>query len=212
MSIDFVLDAEKREDQGKGASRRLRHAGKIPAIIYGAGREPMPISLDHNQVQNSLNHEAFYSHILTVKLDGAEEKAVLRDLQRHPSRPTILHMDLQRVSADEKIRVHAPLHFINEDICVGVKQGGGTVSHQLVEIEVQCLPANLPEFIEVDIAALNVGESLHLSDLKLPAGVEIVELLHGAEHDNAVVTIHKPRGAGTEEAAEESSGETEGGE
>ncbi len=203
MSTDFVLNAEPREDQGKGASRRLRRAGKLPAILYGAGKEPRRISLDQNQMFHELQKEAIYSQILTVKIGSEEEQAVLRDLQRHPSKQMILHMDLQRISADEKIRVHVPLHFINEDTCVGVKQSGGSISHLLVETEIQCLPKDLPEFVEVDVVGLDVGDSLHLSDLKLPAGVEIVELLHGAEHDNAVVTCHKGRGAAEVEEAEE---------
>jgi large subunit ribosomal protein L25 len=207
---DFVLSAEKRDEQGKGASRRLRRAGKVPAIIYGAGKEPTAISLNHNEVIRQLEHEAFYSHILTLNIGGTEEQAILRDMQRHPSKPYVIHMDFQRVSATDKIRVLVPVHFINEDACVGVKQGGGVLNHLMTEVEVQCLPKDLPEFIEVDVAGLNVGDTIHLSHLTLGKGVEIVELLHGDEHDNAVVACHKGHGGaaaapeeGEEVAAEE---------
>lgn len=211
---DFVLNAEKRDEQGKGASRRLRRAGMVPAIIYGAGKEPATISLNHNEVIRQLENEAFYSHILTLKIGGTEEQAILRDMQRHPSKPYVTHMDFQRVSATDKIRVLVPVHFINEDACVGVKQGGGVLNHLMTEVEVQCLPKDLPEFIEVDVAGLNVGDTIHLSNLKLGKGVEIVELLHGDEHDNAVVACHKGHGGAAaaeteegEEAAAEEGGE-----
>lgn len=207
---DFVLNAEKRDEQGKGASRRLRRAGMVPAIIYGAGKEPATISLNHNEVIRQLENESFYSHVLTLKIGGTEEQAILRDMQRHPSKPYVTHMDFQRVSATDKIRVLVPVHFVNEDTCVGVKQGGGVLNHLMTEVEVQCLPKDLPEFIEVDVAGLNVGDTIHLSDLKLGQGVEIVELLHGDEHDNAVVACHKGHGGAAaaeteegEEAAEE---------
>ncbi|MBD3620519.1 MAG: 50S ribosomal protein L25/general stress protein Ctc [Gammaproteobacteria bacterium] len=214
MMTDFVLNAEKRDEQGKGASRRLRRAGMVPAIIYGAGKEPATISLNHNEVIRQLENEAFYSHILTLKIGGTEEQAILRDMQRHPSKPYVTHMDFQRVSATDKIRVLVPVHFINEDTCVGVKQGGGVLNHLMTEVEVQCLPKDLPEFIEVDVAGLNVGDTIHLSNLKLGKGVEIVELLHGDEHDNAVVACHKGHGGAAaaeteegEEAAAEEGGE-----
>jgi large subunit ribosomal protein L25 len=201
MTTEFVLNAELREGQGKGASRRLRREGKVPGILYGAGKEPVSIALSHNELARQLANEAFYSQVLTVQLGKAKEKAVLRDLHRHPAKPVILHLDLQRVSETEVIRVHVPLHFLNEETSVGVK-AGGLVSHHLVEVEVQCLPKNLPEYIEVDLAGMEIGGIVHLSDLKLPKAVDIVELLHGTEHDNAVVSIHKPRGS-TAEAEEE---------
>jgi large subunit ribosomal protein L25 len=202
MSVSFELQAEPRADQGKGASRRLRRAGKLPAILYGAGQEPQSITLDHNAVKLSLEHEAFYSHILKIQLGGKTEKAILRDVQRHPCKPIILHLDLLRVSEDHAIRVHVPLHFINEETCVGVKTGGGMISHQLVEVEVECLPRNLPEFISVDVAGLNVGDSLHLSEISLPEGVVIVALSHGPDHDLPVVSVLKPRGTAVEEEGE----------
>lgn len=195
---DFELNAETRLDAGKGASRRLRRTEKVPGIIYGGGLPPVAIVVGHHEVLRNLAHEAFYSHILTVKLNGVEERAVLKDVQRHPWRHQILHLDLQRVNETEKLRMHVPLHFINGDIAPGVKQGGGIVSHLMIDVEVSCLPKDLPEFIEADLAQLQAGESVHLSNLKLPAGVAIVALSHGPEHDLPVASIHIPRGAETE--------------
>jgi len=197
---DFVLTAELRNDMGKGASRRLRSTGMVPAIMYGGHQEPTSISLIHNELAHQLENEAFFSHILTIKLGGKDENAIVKDVQRHPSKPLILHIDLQRVSATETIRVHVPLHYINEATSPGVK-GGGLVTHSLIEVEVQCLPKNLPEFIEVDLGNLELNQIIHLSDIKLPAGVELVELLHGEGHDQAIASIHLPRAA--KEAAEE---------
>ena len=200
---DFVLTAELRNDMGKGASRRLRSTGMVPAILYGGHKDPTSITLIHNELVHQLSNEAFFSHILTVKLDGQDESAIVKDVQRHPSKPVILHIDLQRVSATENIRVHVPLHFINANIAPGVKESGGIVTHNLIEVEVQCLPKDLPEFIEVDLGNMALNEIIHLSDLKLPAGVELVELSHGESHDQAVASIHLPRAAKepTEEAA-----------
>jgi large subunit ribosomal protein L25 len=155
MAISFELNAEPRTDTGKGASRRLRHAGKIPAIMYGGNKDPESLTLDHNEVIRNLEHEAFYSHILTVKVGGTETRAVMRDLQRHPSKPFVQHMDLQRVSESEKLRMHVPLHFLGEEAAPGVK-AGGMVSHEIIEVEVECLPKDLPEYIEVDVSGLNV--------------------------------------------------------
>ena len=151
---DFVLTAELRNDMGKGASRRLRSTGMVPAILYGGHKDPTSITLIHNELVHQLSNEAFFSHILTVKLDGQDESAIVKDVQRHPSKPVILHIDLQRVSATENIRVHVPLHFINANIAPGVKESGGIVTHNLIEVEVQCLPKDLPEFIEVDLAKM----------------------------------------------------------
>jgi len=192
MSVTFELDAEVRTDMGKGASRRLRHANKIPAIMYGGG-DPVSLTLEHNKIMHALENEAFYSHILTINIDGKPEKAVLRDLQRHPAKPTILHADFQRVNMKEKLHMHVPLHFINEDIAPGVKDEGGLIQHNVVEVEVSCLPTDLPEYIEVDVAELTMGNSLHLSDIKVADGVELVQLAHGESHDLPVVSIHKPR-------------------
>lgn len=190
MAMDFELVAEPRSDQGKGASRRLRHAGKVPAVIYGGGKDAQSLTLDHNALLRHLEHEAFYSHILTVKIGTEEAKAVLRDLHRHPSKPRILHLDLQRVSPMEKIRMRVPLHFTNADIAPGVKQSGGIVSHLMNDIEIVCLGKDLPEFIGVDLSEVKLNETVHLSDLKLPQGVA---LAHGAERARPVVNIHMPR-------------------
>jgi large subunit ribosomal protein L25 len=198
MSI-FELDAESRSDKGKGASRRLRRDGKVPAVIYGGTEQPQTISLVHSEVLKRLDHEGFYSHILTVNVDGKANKAVLRDMQRHPAKPIIMHMDFQRVSENQPIRVHVPLHFAGEDTAPGVK-AGGLVTHELIEVELEVLPRHLPEFIEVDISGLNIGESLHLTDLKLPESGSLVELSRGESHDLPVVSIHARRGGGEEEA------------
>jgi len=203
MAISFELNAELRNDQGKGASRRLRRSGKVPGIIYGAHKDAQAITLDHNEVFLNLQHEAFYSHILTIKFGKESQQAILKDVQRHPAKNMITHLDLLRVSADEEIRVNVPLHFINEATAIGVKQQGGVVSHNLAEVEVSCLPKHLPEYIEVDIAALELGHTLHLSDLKLPEGVSLVELAHGEGHDQPVVAIHHPRVTAEEEPAAE---------
>jgi large subunit ribosomal protein L25 len=204
----FELSAELRADKGKGASRRLRRAKKVPAILYGVGVEPLALSVDHEELLQHLDHEAFYSHVLTVKIaDNQVEKAVLRDLQRHPSKAQVMHLDLQRVSERDAIKMHVPLHFVGEDQAPGVKQGG-IVSRQLIEAEVSCLPKDLPEYIEADLASLGIGDTIHLSDLKVPAGVELVALAHGPEHDLPVVTIH--HAAVTAAATEEEGGEAEG--
>ena len=192
MAISFELNAEPRTDTGKGASRRLRRNGKVPAIIYGGGRDPESLTLSHNEVLRSLEHEAFYSHILSIKVAGSETRAILRDLQRHPSKPIILHMDLQRINEAEKLKTNVPLHFAGEDTAPGVK-AGGLVSHELTEVAVECLPKDLPEFIEIDISALDIGQSLHLSDLAVPEGVTLTELARGEDHDLSVVSIHAKR-------------------
>ncbi|MDD3448184.1 MAG: 50S ribosomal protein L25/general stress protein Ctc [Gammaproteobacteria bacterium] len=207
MSIKFNIDAEPRQDVGKGASRRLRRAGKIPAIVYGGHQDPEMITLVQSEFVKSLANEAVYSSILDLNVGGKKQQVILKALQRHPIKPIIEHADFQRVSASEKLAVHVPLHFLNEETCIGVKQGGGRISHQLIEVEVSCLPADLPEFIEVDLAALNLGEALHLSDLKLPQGVEILALSHG--NDMSVVSV-QGKGGGAEEGEEgEAAGEGE---
>jgi len=204
---NFEINAKVRTDIGKGASRRMRHAGVIPAIIYGAGKDPVSLSLSHNEITNSLNNESFYSHILTVNLDGKSEKAVLKDLQRHPYKPSILHLDLQRVSDTEKLSLRVPLHFINEENCVGVKQDGGKISHQMTEVEISCLPKDLPEFIEVDLGNVKTGEIVHLSSLTIPENVDLVSLAHG---DLPVASVNLPRGVQEEEEEEEKTEDQEG--
>jgi len=204
MSNQFELHAELRHDQGKGASRRLRRlADKVPGIIYGGGEQPVSLSFEHKQLTKALENEAFYSHILTIQVDGKKQQAVLKALQRHPFKPRILHMDLLRITGKEKIQMQVPLHFTGEDNAPGVKLSNGIVSHIISTVEVRCLPADLPEYIEVDLSKMALDQSLHLSELKLPKGVELVALLHGidAEHDLPVASIHMPRAATEESTA-----------
>ena len=162
MREAFVVEAEVRTTRGKGASRRLRHEGKIPAIIYGGKGQPQSITVNHNELSKHLKIEAFYSHILTISIGGVTEQAVLKDLHRHPVRDEIMHMDLQRVLADQLLRMHVPLHFKGAEIAPGIKTGGGIIEHHLIQVEVECLPKDLPEFLEVDLSALNVNEAVHL--------------------------------------------------
>ena len=211
MSLEFVLSAEVRSDYGKGASRRLRKAAKFPGIVYGGGNNPTPISLDHNEVMNNLQHEAFFSHILTLDISGTKEQAIIKDIQRHPFKQQILHIDLQRVVANEALSVKVPLHYINEEACVGVKQEGGTLNRIETEISVSCLPKDLPEYIEVDVAELALGQTMHLSDVKLPEGVTSTDLAHGDEdHDRAIVAVHATRAAKEESADDDASPEAGG--
>jgi len=215
MAISFEINAEPRTDTGKGASRRLRHTGKVPAIMYGGGKDPESLTLSHNEVLRNLQHEAFYSHILTVKVNGSGTRAVLRDIQRHPGKPVIMHMDLQRISESEKLKMHVPLHFLGEETAPGVK-AGGLVSHDMTEVHIECLPKDLPEFFEIDISGMEIGDSLHLSDIKVPETVSLIELARGEGHDLAVVSIHVKRVVEeVEEAPEVEAGEVptaEGGE
>ncbi len=197
----FELEAEKRTDMGKGASRRLRLEGKVPAIMYGSDEDPQSITLSHNDVVKRLEHEAFYAHILTVNVDGKASKVVLRDLQRHPSKPTIMHMDFMRIDENKSIRVNVPLHFIGADIAPGVKTGGGLVSHELTEVALDVLPKHLPEYIEIDISAMEIGDSLHLSDLKVPESGVLVELARGEGHDQPIVSIHERKAVVEEDTA-----------
>jgi large subunit ribosomal protein L25 len=200
MSI-FELEAESRTDQGKGASRRLRREGMVPAVIYGADEDPQSITLKHSEVLKRQEHEAFYSHILSVKVDGKVSKAILRDMQRHPAKPIIMHMDFMRIDEKKPIRVNVPLHFTGADVAPGVK-AGGMLTHDVVEVALDVLPNNLPEYIDVDVSGLNIGDSVHLSDLTLPESGSLVELGRGEGHDIAVVSIHVRRGGGEEEAVE----------
>ena len=198
MNEDFNVTAESRKDVGKGASRRLRHAGRIPGVIYGAGQEAVSLTMNHDDILHHLEHEAFYSHILNVSVDGKAQKAVLKDVQRHPSKAKIMHVDFLRVSETDKIHMHVPLHFINEEVAPGVKIGGGLVSHLMSSVDIVCLAKDLPEYLEVDLGNLNTGESLHLSDIKLPDGVEIPALAQGPDHDLPVASIHAKKGGGEE--------------
>lgn len=192
MKASFELVAELRDGtQGKGASRRLRHAGRVPAILYGGHVEPACLSFEHDKLQVASQNERFFTTLLTIKIGDKAQPAILKDIQRHPSKPVILHLDLQRIVENEEIRMSIPLHFINANIAPGVKTGGGQVSHLLNEVEVTCLPKDLPEYIEVDMAKMELNQSLHLSDLVLPANVELVLLAHG--RDEAVVSVHHAR-------------------
>jgi large subunit ribosomal protein L25 len=198
MAIELKLDAEKRTDLGKGASRRLRRAKKIPAILYGGKGEPSSLQLAEQQLARLLEEEAFYTQIISVQVGGKKEQAVLKAVQRHPFKPLILHIDLQRVVAGQKLTSHIPLHFINEEV---VKKAGGVLHHDVNEVEVECLPKDLPQFIEVDCSGLTPGVSLHLSDLKLPKGVILPALAQGPEHDTPIASVSTPRGGAA--AAEE---------
>ena len=199
--MSIVLNAELRTDKGKGASRRLRRANKLPAIVYGAGKDPESLTLEQKDVQYQLQYEAFYTQVLELNVGGKAQEVLLRDLQHHPYRQDILHMDFQRVDAKKEVHVNVPLHFINEDVSVGVKQEGGAISHVVTEVEVVCLPKDIPEYIEVDFTDVHMGQILHLSDLKLPAGVELLALRQGEEHDTAIANIHARKGGAEIEEA-----------
>ncbi len=211
MQENFEIDAVSRADQGKGASRRLRREGLVPGIIYGGGKDPEMFATKHNELIQHLENEAFYSHILTVNMDGQPQKVVLKDLQRHPAKPFVTHLDLMRVAESDRIKMNVPLHFINESTAPGVK-AGGQISHLVSDVEVICAAKDLPEFIEVDMAAMQLGEIIHLSEITMPEGVALVALTHGdvGEHDKPVVTIHTARAAEEDEREGEGEGD-EGG-
>jgi large subunit ribosomal protein L25 len=190
MAKRFTLAVEPREGAGKGASRRLRRAGKVPGILYGGGKPPTAVMMDKHEVLRNAEQEAFFSSILDVSLNGEKLQAIVRDVQVHPARRAVVHLDLQRILADEKIRMTVPIHFLNEANARGVKEGGGVVSHLMTEVQISCLPKDLPEFLQLDIVDLDLNKILHLSDIKLPSGVEVPELAGGPEHDRPVVSIH----------------------
>jgi large subunit ribosomal protein L25 len=207
MSDSFTIEAQPRSDLGKGASRRLRRLqGLIPGIIYGSDKAPTPITLILKDLVKQLESEAFYSHILTVNLEGSAEKVVLKDLQRHPAKDVPLHVDFLRIDDSQTLKLQVPLHFINEAQCVGVKTGGGIIDHQMTEVEVQCLPKDLPEFLEVDMAEVELGQAVHLSQVKLPEGVQITALLQGDDHDHNVAMVQATRGSSEASAEDEESG------
>lgn len=193
MSTEHKISATGRTDEGKGASRRLRHAAQIPAIVYGGHADPVSIQLEHEKTWLASQNEWFYSSILSLDLDGQTQKVLLRDMQRHPYRQQIMHLDFQRVSENEAIRVAVPLHFLNEESSPAGKAADVAIMHELNEIQISCLPRDLPEFIEVDLGAIQVGDTIHLSEVKLPAGVEVPELKLGADHDVAVVVARHVR-------------------
>jgi len=206
MTDLFTLDAEVRTDLGKGASRRLRHAGKVPAILYGEGQDPVSLTLEHKNVLRSQQEEAFYSHVLTLNVDGKPVECLLKDMQRHPYKQIIMHLDFLRIDATHAVHVNVPVHFINED---AAEKKGGKMAHHINEIAVSCLPADIPEFIEIDVAGMEVGQTLHLSDVALPKGVTSDELAKGESHDQAVASLNAPKGSSdSEDDAEEAAEET----
>jgi large subunit ribosomal protein L25 len=203
MSNVFEFVAESRGRSGTGSARAVRRAGKVPAVIYGGHADPKMLMLSHNEVVKHLEHEAVYSHVLDVTVDGKKEKAILKGVQRNPAKFQVLHLDFQRVSMSEAIKVHVPLHFINENTSIGGKKGG-IATHSMVDVEVTCLPSSLPEFIEVDLAKLDIGETLHLTDLVMPKGVEIVLLHQGPEHNLPVVSMMASKASKEDIADDES--------
>lgn len=200
-----VINVERREDEGKGASRRLRRDGKVPAIVYGGELKPVGIQIDHEKLWLASQNEWFYSSILDLSLGGDVQKVLLRDLQRHPYKQQLLHVDFQRVSDNEILRAAVPLHLVNGEKSPAGKTAGVVIMHELTEVTVACLPKDLPEAIQIDLSELAVGEVIHLSNLKLPAGVEIPQLKLGKEHDVAVVVAKHARGE-EEPAAEGDAG------
>ncbi|MEZ5500266.1 MAG: 50S ribosomal protein L25/general stress protein Ctc [Steroidobacteraceae bacterium] len=200
MRVAFEINAAPRDDSGKGASRRLRRAGRVPAILYGGGADPKSLSLDHAQLLTVVGNEKFYSSIINLKLGDAAQPAIVKDLQMHPARNMVVHLDLQRVLENERIRLHVPIHFKGEAGSPGVKTEGGVVSHRIADVEVQCLPKDLPEFLELDLSEMHLNETKFLSDIPLPPGVELSELKHG--NNVPVVNIHSPRAAEPEPVAE----------
>ncbi|MCK5720236.1 MAG: 50S ribosomal protein L25/general stress protein Ctc [Thiomargarita sp.] len=205
---NFELNAQVRTERGTSASRRLRHAGHLPAIVYGAGKESVSLTLSHNEFSKALQHESFYTKILTLNIGEQTERVVLKDLQRHPFRPTILHADLQRVSETHKLHMRIPIHFINEDKCLGVKQQGGIISHHISELEIHCLPKDLPEFIEIDLENVNLNQIVHLIHLELPEGVELAT--KASMLKTPVVSVHIPKGTQAEDEEGEESSEEQG--
>ena len=205
MAEDFDLIAEIREDAGKGSSRRLRREGKVPAIIYGAGRPPRALTFDHNRVIQQLENESFYSSILNIKVGDKSQAAIVKDIQRHPARPFIMHMDFQRVVEDQEIRMNVPIHLVGADVAIGVKQGGGTVSQMRNDVEVVCLPKHLPEYLDLDISELELDGLMYLSDIVLPEGVVIPEIAQeeGAGQAQPIVSIHIIKEEIIEEEVEE---------
>ena len=190
MATTHEIKAASRKDEGKGASRRLRHSGFVPAVVYGAGSAPESIQIEHNTILLSSKHEWFFSSLLDLNVDGKVQKVLVRDWQKHPFKMQMLHMDFLRVDENAAIRISVPLHFLNQEKSAAAKTSGVVISHNLTEVEISCLPKDLPEFIELDLADVKPGDIIHLSELKLPQGVEIVALHLGADHDTAVVTAN----------------------
>jgi large subunit ribosomal protein L25 len=189
--VKFEIQAEAREGSGRADSRKLRRLGRVPAIVYGGGKDPSAITLERNGLVQQMAQEAFYTSILNVRLGGRIQPVVVKEVQRHPAKSTVLHLDFQRIVEDEEITITVPIHFVGEEAAVGVKQQGGVIEHSLTDVEISCLPANLPEYLELDVSALELNEILHLSDIKYPEGVTSTQLAH--DHDSPVVAIHPPR-------------------
>lgn len=206
----FEIEVSVREIAGKGASRRLRRLdGQVPGIVYGGSNKPVQISIEHKELVKHLEQESFYSHIIDLKLGGKSESVILKDVQRHPSKPRILHVDFMRISKSRKIIVSVPLHFLNEANCKGIKLGGGLITHTMTQLDISCLPGDLPEYIEVDMLDVELGQTLHISDLKLPKGVESVALSHGPDHDLPVVSVNKPKGVAADIEEDEAADDAE---
>ena len=200
MSDQFEVQAELREDMGKGASRRLRRlADKVPAIIYGGDKDPQSLTLVRKDIEKSLQNEAFYSHVLAVNVGGEVQKAILKDLQRHPARNSVMHADFLRVDDKVAIKVNVQIHFLNEDECKGVKMEGGMIQHQATDIEISCLPGDIPEYIELDMLNVVTGQIVHLSEITLPPGVTSVALSLGEDHDLAIASVVAPKGGNEED-------------
>jgi large subunit ribosomal protein L25 len=200
MAKSFEIGADSRKDQGKGASRRLRHAGKVPAILYGGKEKPQNITLDQRQLLTVIDNEKFYS-LITLNLDGKPQTAIVKDVQMHPAKNIVVHLDLQRVFEDEPVRMYLPIHFLNAATCPGVKLQGGIVSHLMSDVEISCLPRHLPEALEVDMGQMKLNETIFLRDVQLPEGVTVPALVQG--RNPPVVSIHAPRVEEAEPAAAE---------
>ena len=198
MRITYQVGADSRHDQGKGASRRLRRAGKVPAVLYGGQGGPRALTLDHQQLLTLIDKEQFYSSIISVNVESQAQPAIIRDVQMHPARNAVVHVDLQRVVENEKLKIHLPIHFKGEAVAPGVKTQGGVVSHLMQDVEISCLPADLPEFLELDLSNMSLNDTLSLGDIKLPPGVTIPELAH---RNPPVVSVHSPRAAEPEPEA-----------
>lgn len=221
MSVELKLSAEPRTDAGKGASRRLRKVKTVPAIVYGAGKKPEMLKVSLFELSKLMEQEAFFSQIITLEVEGKKQQTVLKDMQRHPFKDLVMHLDFMRIKANEKLTTQIPVHFLNEESCVGVK-AGGVVHKDMIEVAINCLPKDLPEYLEVDLAELDIGDSIHLSQLDVPKGVELEAFAHGGDehdHDHPIVSIVQPRAAkadededeGGEDAAEDAGKDTSDG-
>ena len=209
MSLAMELKATMRQYIGKAASRRLRHAEQVPAIVYGGGKKPQIIRIEARIIKKALEEESFYSQIITLTIDNNKsEQVILKDLQRHPVKDYALHMDFLRISSSQELTTSIPLHFINEEQCIGVKLGG-KIFHNINEIEIRCLPKNLPEYIEVDVSKLDIGSTIHLTDIKIPKGVQLTRLLQDGSHNLSIVTVSTPKQEIEEESTEDKSEKTE---